>query len=732
MIRYSDNRFYLYTKSSAYIIETDSDGYLYHLYYGRRITSEILKMHRYRMRGWSAQDINAGDREVPVNDVGWSPKTEQGISLDEAPQEYPSFGSLDLRHPAIEIEYSDGCRISDLRYQNYSISQGKKSPPGLPGVRGTGKEQTLELYLLDQVSGAAVRLYYAVFDDEDIICRWAEILNTSGAPFTIRQAFSFSMDIVSGGRNYDLVSFPGSWSREREFQRERIACGTKEIASSRGGSSHQMNPFVMLCAGDATEQYGEVIGSMPVYSGNHCTRVEKDQYDTIRFQAGISPDTFSWKLESGEQFCTPECIVCYSAEGFEKISQIMHRTIRDRILPEYWKNRPRPVLFNSWEAVYFDFDEDRLLSQADAARKIGVELFVLDDGWFGKRNNDRCSLGDWKVNRSKLPGGIKGLSDRIHAMGMQFGLWMEPEMVSLDSELYRAHPDWILHVPGRKPAITRHQYVLDLGKKEVREYVCKTVVQTIKEGRLDYIKWDMNRHMTDCCSMETYHRYMLGLYSVLERIREEQPQVLIESCAGGGGRYDAGMLCYTPQIWTSDNTDAIQRMKIQYGTSFGYPPCTMGAHVSAVPNHQTGRITSLSARIQTAMLGIYGLEMDLSACEEDMDELERSIELYKRIRHLLFEGDYYRLNDPFTESICSWMIVSSDRKEFCLYTGRAQSAPNPSLRLIFPRGLDPSAEYTDLNSGGQYRGDELMYYGLKVEYGACDGATIFWHMKCLD
>ena len=728
MIKKCGNVFILQGKEISYLMAVDEAGHLYHLHFGRKLKEREYQLHKYSKRGWSAQDINHNNSEVPVNDVGWSPKNERGTSLDEVSQEYPSYGRLDLRLPAFQVEYKDGNCISECVYADYEIISGKPEIPGMPSVRAEdGTAETLRIVLKDGLTNLEINLFYTVFAESNIVCRRAVVSNYSEAVCLLRQAFSANLDLLPGGEEYDLISFPGAWGRERQVSRQRVKAGIIEISNRRGGSGHQNNPFTILCGKNTNEEYGETFGSMLMYSGNHSTRVEMDQYGMIRFQTGIAPETFQWKLESGESFYTPECILAYSDHGLQGLSHIYHEVLQQKVISPNWRNRTRPVLLNSWEAVYFQFNEEKLLKMADEAQRMGIELFVLDDGWFGRRNNDRCSLGDWTVNREKLPGGLEGLAEKIHKKGLKFGIWMEPEMISEDSDLFRKHPDWIVHVEKRKPAITRNQYVLDLARKEVRDYIYTCVSHILEGGYIDYVKWDMNRHLTDVPNMEYSHRYILGFYELMERIIKTYPDILFENCAGGGGRFDAGLLYYMPQVWTSDDSDALERMKIQYGTSFGYPPCTMGAHVSAVPNHQTGRVSSLCSRINTAYMGLFGFELDLEKQKDNLPEIKKAVDIYKKIRSIIFNGKYYRLRSPFETNQCAWEMVDKNRKEFCVFIGQKNYEPNPGLTVLKLRGLEENLKYKNQATGEIYGGDELMYYGLKAEFSAEDSSTLFWY-----
>ncbi|MCP1111443.1 alpha-galactosidase [Ohessyouella blattaphilus] len=730
MITVKNNMFFLHGKDMSYIIKKDDSGYLYHLYYGQRLEERDYQIPQNPLRGFSAADINDPNRaSIPSNDIGWLPKDEDGKSLDEAPQEYPTYGRYDLRTPAVEIEYENGNRITDLRYDHHEILRGKPSLTGLPGAYAKQDEaQTLNITLVDKVVCIQVVLSYTVYDKHNVICRSVQIQNQGTEKIILRRAFSANVDFVGGAR--DSISFPGGWARERHTNRQRIHHGIQEFSCARGGSGHQMNPFVIVCDVDANEYHGNCYGFSLVYSGNHSTIIEQDQYNVTRIQMGIHPATFAWEVEPQHTFQTPECILAFSQHGLTALSQSYHDFFRDNFLPGYWANRDRPILLNSWEACYYDYNEEKLLDIAANAKALGIEMLVMDDGWFGKRNNDHSSLGDWNVNTERLPGGLEQLAAKVTSLGLAFGLWMEPEMISPDSNLYRSHPDWAIHVPERTPAITRWQYVLDITKPEVQEYVIESVARILSVPGISYIKWDMNRHITDMPDSGYNHRYTLGLYRILDELTRRFPKTLFESCSGGGGRMDPGIMYYMPQTWISDDSDAIERLYIQEGTSYAYPLQCMTAHVSAVPNHQTGRITPLTTRGNVAQFGIFGYELDIASLTENENaELQMQIGTAKKLRTLIRTGDFYRLVSPYMGNDCVWQVMSKDKRELVLLFVRVLATPNPNTTIIKFRNLLSDKNYCDVNSGKKYGGDELMYMGLNIEVGAHDYFSILIHLK---
>ena len=614
--------FTLHTKHSTYQMSVDDCGYLRHLYYGRRIPEDRLDyLHPSVDRGFSGNPPDL--------------RNDRAFSLDTMPQEYPSSGVGDFRISCLRAVNADGSFQTEFRYAGYEIHDGKYALPGLPAAYDNGGEaQTLIMTLRDTATDLKVRLYYGVFEERDVITRAAEIVNGGAEAIQLDKAASLCLDIPYG--QWDLIHFHGRHCMERQMERSPLIHSIQTIASTRGASSHHHNPFVILCDRETGEDHGECYGFMLAWSGNHKTDIEVDQAESTRVIMGIHDDGFLWTLDAGASFYTPEVLLSYSHSGLTPLSRHFHEIIRRNVCRGKYRLARRPILINNWEATYFEFDTEKLLKIARQAADLGVELFVLDDGWFGMRgyhnNWDNAGLGDWYVNEGKLHGGLDPLIEQIHAMGMQFGIWMEPEMINEDSDLYRAHPDWVLSAPGRTPMYCRNQMVLDLSREDVQEYLYNCIADILGKHQISYLKWDMNRSVSDVYSHaaarerqgEIGHRYVLGVYAILDRLTREFPDVLIEGCAGGGGRFDAGMLYYTPQIWCSDDTDPMERLKIQYGTSFGYPVSTVGAHVSASPNHQSGRTTPLHTRGVVAMSGTFGYELDPERLtEEDKTGIRR-------------------------------------------------------------------------------------------------------------
>ena len=548
-------------------------------------------------------------------------------------------------------------------------------------------------------------------------------MNNSNEELIIERAYSTNVDFEDN--NYDLIYFPGAWCREREFIRSSITLGEKkEISNARGVSGHAINPFVIMCSKDANEKKGTAYGFSLVYSGNHSFEAECDQYGNVRVKHGLNPFEFEKKILPSEQFYTPQAIMSYSNSGFGELSRGLHDLYRNNLYIGKWRGKTRPILINNWEGTYFDFTEEKLVQIAKSAKEVGVELFVLDDGWFGKRNDDKSSLGDWYVNKEKLPSGIKGIADKINDVGLGFGLWFEPEMVNPDSNLFREHPDWIVSVPNILPSLGRNQYLLDLANDTVCNYIIDVVGRVLKSANIVYVKWDYNRVMTNMPYKGYNHQYTLGLYKILQALTESFPDVLFEGCAGGGGRFDPGMLAYHPQIWTSDNTDAVQRLKIQYSTSIGYPLSAMSAHVTVSPNHQLGRVTSLKTRADVAYAGIFGYELDMTKITQDeKEEIKEQIEFYNKIKNLVVSGDLYRLQSPYECNYCSWQIVSKDKSKVFLFACRVMSQTNYKDNRIYLDGLDKTKDYMDISTGEIFGGDELMIKGIQPLYEKTDFAT---------
>lgn len=691
----------LQTRSSTYQMQINETNHVLHLYYGKRIDGDCL------------------DYRFVLKDCGFSPNSyeerlRRDISLDILPQEYSASNCEDFRVPAIDCVSADGVWGSDLRYVSHSILPGKYSLEGLPAAFGSEDEaETLSVTLRDQVTGVEVELLYGVFEQADMITRAVVVKNGGERPVRLERVYSVCLDITFG--DWELLHFYGQHCMERRPERLPLMRGIQTVASRRGASSHHHNPFVVLMEPAATETRGECIGVMPVYSGNHRTDIEVDQMNSVRLVSGINPDMFSWQLEPGERFVAPEVILCRTDGGLDDLSCHYHEFILRHVIRSPWKDRRRPVLINSWEAMTFDFTADKLLEFARDAASLGIEMMVLDDGWFGQRNSDNAGLGDWFANTDKLPGGVKALSDGVHALGMKFGLWIEPEMVNEDSDLYRAHPDWALTVPGRKPVLGRDQLVLDMGRAEVVEHLYRVFSDLIRNNGIDYIKWDMNRNMTDVYSralppdrqLEASHRYILGVYDLFDRLTDEFPEVLFEGCSGGGGRFDAGMLYYTPQIWCSDDTDAIERLTIQAGTSVGYPISAVGAHVSVCPNQQTGRSTSFGTRAVVAMSGTFGYELDPARLsEEERQQVVEQVQRFKRYYDLIQWGRYHRLSDwPERQNFTAWSFTSPDGSRALVNLVVTHPRANGNGAFIRLRGLVSEA---------RYRLEEIHFEGCKA------------------
>ena len=590
--------------------------------------------------------------------------------------------------------------------------------------------ETLEITLKDTATEAEVILKYGVFEKEDVITRSVVVKNSGKTPIVINKVHSMCLDIPYG--DWEWMHFYGRHTMERQAERVPVLHGISESSSSRGTSSHHQNPAVLLCEKDCTETNGHCIGAALMYSGGFQAQVEKDQLEQVRLVMGIHPDTFEWTLEAGEAFYTPEVILSCSTTGFAKLSQNFHHIIRNHVCRGTYQLSSRPVLINNWEATYFDFNEEKILNIARQASKLGIDMMVLDDGWFGKRDDDCSGLGDWFVNEKKLNGGLKALVEKINAMGMKFGLWFEPEMVSEDSDLYRNHPDWAIQIPGRKPMRSRYQLVLDMSNPEVVDYLYGVMSAILRENHIEYVKWDMNRSISDWYTatlsrgrqMEMPHRYVLGLYELLEKLTSEFPDVLFEGCSGGGGRFDAGMMYYCPQIWCSDDTDAHERTFIQYGTSFFYPTSTVGSHVSAVPNHQTGRITSIETRGVVAMAGSFGYELDLNQLsEEEKAVVAKQVTHYKEYQSLIYNGDYYRLANPFEDGMSAWSWISEDKKTILVQGVLFRAKPNVLRKTLRLMGLEAKKNYKIAGTEEVYTGVALMSGGVLLQRAVGDDVS---------
>ena len=716
-ITVKDKIFNLETKNTLYQMKVDRFGVLNHLWYGEKTDCCMDYLLDYPDAGFSGNIYEA--------------ENERTYSLNTLPQEYSTSGVGDFRISAISVTHEDGSNALDLRVREYQIKEGKYEIPGLPAVYAKEDEaETLEITLKDTATEAEVILKYGVFEKEDVITRSVVVKNSGKTPIVINKVHSMCLDIPYG--DWEWMHFYGRHTMERQAERVPVLHGISESSSSRGTSSHHQNPAVLLCEKDCTETNGHCIGAALMYSGGFQAQVEKDQLEQIRLVMGIHPDTFEWILEAGEAFYTPEVILSCSTTGFAKLSQNFHHIIRNHVCRGTYQLSSRPVLINNWEATYFDFNEEKILNIARQASKLGIDMMVLDDGWFGKRDDDCSGLGDWFVNEKKLNGGLKALVEKINAMGMKFGLWFEPEMVSEDSDLYRNHPDWAIQIPGRKPMRSRYQLVLDMSNPEVVDYLYGVMSAILRENHIEYVKWDMNRSISDWYTatlsrgrqMEMPHRYVLGLYELLEKLTSEFPDVLFEGCSGGGGRFDAGMMYYCPQLWCSDDTDAHERTFIQYGTSFFYPTSTVGSHVSAVPNHQTGRITSIETRGVVAMAGSFGYELDLNQLsEEEKAVVAKQVTHYKEYQSLIYNGDYYRLANPFEDGMSAWSWISEDKKTILVQGVLFRAKPNVLRKTLRLMGLEAKKNYKIAGTEEVYTGVALMSGGVLLQRAVGDDVS---------
>lgn len=702
--------FTLTTAHTTYQMQADAQGYLLHLYYGARTAGEMDYLLNYGDRGFSGNPNSAG--------------SDRTYSLDALPQEYPSLGTGDFRNYALNIENADGSQCCNPVYITHEIAAGKYTLKGLPFVRAEENEaETLKIILEDPVTKVELHLLYGVLEKEDIITRSVIIKNAGKAPVTVKKAQSACLDFLHG--DYDLIKFYGRHAMERNMERMPVSHESTRIGSRRGTSSHQYNPGVILAGKNTNEDSGSCYGMLFVYSGNFLVEAEKDQYDQTRIQMGLTDELFAYPLEAGAEFIAPEVILSYTNKGLSRLSKQYHHCIMNHICQGKYVHANRPVLINSWEAAYFDFTGDTIVELAKEAKALGIDMVVMDDGWFGKRNDDNSSLGDWYVNEEKLGGTLTKLIERVNAEGVKFGIWIEPEMVSEDSDLYREHPDWAITIPGRKPVRSRNQLVLDFSRKEVRDEIFKRICAVLDQGNVEYIKWDMNRSLADIYAPNVTYDYVLGVYDFLEKLTNRYPDILIEGCSGGGGRFDAGMLYYTPQIWCSDNTDAINRTRIQYGTSFFYPVAAMGSHVSAVPNHQTGRVTSMHTRGVAAMSGTFGYELNPALLNaKEKAEIRAQLAQYREYQELIREGDYYRLSNPFQDNFAAWMVVSDDRSKALVSVIRLTAEANPPAAYVTLKGMEEDAFYREKTTGKVYPGAALMEAGILLpaavsEYEAC-------------
>lgn len=702
--------FKLDTRNTTYVIAVvDDEQFLGHVYYGKKLKEVHLD----------------GLLRIHENPFVPSKNNRDRVSfLDSFPMEYPAHGLGDYRESCINIRTEKGNVGLALSYVSHKITEGKDGLEGLPASFGkAGECETLEILCEDKVTGLQVILQYGIFDEADVITRSVKVVNTGKEELYLTKVYSACLDMDN--KDFEAISLHGSWARERQIETVPVSHGKYSVESIRGESSHQDHPFLALKTKNADQENGEVYAMHFVYSGNFKAQVQSDQFDQVRMTMGIHPEDFTWKLKEGEAFQAPETVLVYSAQGLGQMTRIFHDFYRNHLIRSEYKNQKRPILINNWEATYFDFDTDKLIAIAKQASALGIEMLVMDDGWFGNRCDDNRALGDWFVNEEKLKGGLKYLVDEVNKLGMKFGIWFEPEMISPDSDLYRAHPDYAIAIPGREPSLCRNQYVLDLTRKEVRDYAYECVAKILRSANIEYVKWDMNRQLSDIGSLELpadqmgelYHRYVLAVYEMQERMMTEFPHLLLENCSGGGARFDPGMLYYSPQIWCSDDTDAIERLKIQEGTALIYPLSTMGAHVSDCPNHTVGRVTPFETRGYVALTGTFGYELDVTKIpESDREQIPAQVAMYHKYNDLVREGDYYRIAS-YAENhyFDCYGVVSKDKKE-ALYTYvQVLNRPNYHSRRIYLKGLAAEKYYAIEGEEGTWSGEQLMNAGLLVQ-----------------
>ncbi|OBR67637.1 alpha-galactosidase [Paenibacillus oryzae] len=732
-IRFNEasGEFHLFNDDISYVIGILRNGQLGNLYFGKRVKER--ETFRHLLQG----ELRSLAAYVFENDYE--------LSLQHTKQEYPSYGTTDFRYPAFEILQENGSRITCFQYKSHDIFLGKRKLEGLPATytEQPQEAETLEITLYDEVIDAELILSYSIYRDSPVLTRHVRFINRGSHELVLTRALSLCVDLPDD--DFEMVNLAGAWSRERHVVVGGLKQGVQGIYSLRGASSAEHNPFLALKRPSADEHAGEVYGFSFVYSGNFLAQAEVDTHHATRVLMGIHPDGFQWPMAPGESFQTPEAVIVYSDAGLNGMSQTFHQLYRTRLARGQWRDSVRPILINNWEATSFHFDESKILGIARTAKELGIELFVLDDGWFGARNNDAAGLGDWSsVNPEKLPDGIDGLASKIEALGMKFGLWFEPEMVNKDSDLYRAHPDWIIETPGRSASPSRNQYVLDFSRREVVDEIYRQMSSILRGASISYVKWDMNRYITECYSAtagsggqgKVFHKYILGVYDLYERLTSEFPHILFESCSSGGARFDPGILYYAPQTWTSDNTDAVERLKIQYGTSFVYPLSSMGAHVSEVPNQQLGRITPIETRANVACFGAFGYELDLNHLTDDEREtVRRQITFAKRHRELIQKGVFYRLLSPFSGNVTGWIVVSEDKTEALAGYYRVLNGVNEGWKRMKLAGLESDFSYRiNDDSSRVHYGDELMNAGIVIRKeelcnGTGDFASALYYME---
>ena len=709
--------FWLDTARTSYVIGiVDEENFVGHAYYGKKIRKQDAS---YLMRTLEAPFVPSKNNR------------DRTSFYDSFPTEYAGNGMGDYRESSISVRTPAGNVVVSVNYESYEIMKGKPRLEGLPMTfykeedeTGKGADEscmTLILHCSDSVLGLKIDLLYTAFEAEDMITRSVIVQNGGKEPIYLTKVFSANLDVEN--KDYEMLTLHGSWARERHMDVRSIGYGKQSAGSVRGETSHQEHPFVAVREKTTTQEQGEVYAMHFVYSGNFLAQVERNQFDVLRLCMGIHPENFCWKLERGESFTAPETVLTYSAEGMGRMTRNFHDFYRSHLIRGEYKKRP--ILINNWEATYFDFDTDKLLGIAKRASELGIEMLVMDDGWFGHRNDDNTSLGDWNVNETKIAGGLKHLVEEINKLGMKFGIWFEPEMISPDSDLYREHPDWAIAVKGRVGSLCRNQYVLDLSRRDVIEHTYESVANILRSANIEYVKWDMNRQLSDMGSLmldadrqgELYHRYVLGVYELQDRLIKEFPHLLLENCSGGGARFDPGMLYYSPQIWCSDDTDAIERLKIQEGTAMIYPLSTMGAHVSDCPNHTVGRVTPFETRGYVALAGTFGYELDITKIsKEDQDMIPEQVKMYHKYNDLVREGDYYRIAS-FSQNheFDCYMVVSKDKREALVTFIQVLGRPNCHNRKICLKGLDPQKDYRLEGEDVVYGGDLLMNAGFFVE-----------------
>ena len=697
------------TEKSTYVMGVSPEGFLGHIYYGDRL---FMEADNYLLR------MEEPPYTPSVN------KREKSAFLDFFPMEYPTGGIGDYRESCLNIRNAAGNMGCELHYTGHEIYKGKKGLKGLPASFATEDEaETLEITLKDADLDLEVVLSYTAFEKENVITRSVRVQNQGKEDLRIEKILSACLDMDN--ENFSMLSLHGTWARERHIQTGELHYGKQVISSARGESSHQEHPFIALVTNGTEQENGKVYAMHFVYSGNFMAETELCQFDNLRMTMGINPEEFSWLLTPGEEFQAPEVVIVYSGNGLGAMTRSYHDFYRNHLIRSKFKYEKRPILINNWEATYFDFNTDKLLDIAREAKKCGIEMLVMDDGWFGKRNSDNCSLGDWKVNEEKITGGLKHLVDEVNKIGLQFGIWFEPEMISPDSDLYRAHPDWAIQIQGREATQSRNQYVLDFSRPEVRDYAYECVASVLRSANIAYVKWDMNRQLSDLGSsylpkerqQELFHRYVLGVYELQERLVTEFPDLLLENCSGGGARFDPGMLYYSPQIWCSDNTDAVERLMIQEGSALIYPLSVIGAHVSDCPNHSVGRVTPFETRGHVALAGTFGYELDITKIpEEDRALIPEQTATYNKYRHLIQQGEYYRIASyRENHKYDCWALSSQDKKEVLVTYVQVLGVPNSHSRKVFLRGFDPKVTYRLEGTEETYTGEMLMKGGFLMK-----------------